>query len=91
MNLIAFGYLEPYHYQKVLDGYEVVYLDWSYKDLYAIDMYINLIDKLRGLVKYSAPTGATISSVSECRRKTTTPPPIVQAEKSFSLIHNILW
>ena len=51
MNLIAFGYLEPHHYQKMLDGYEVIYLDCSSKDLYAIDIYITLIDKLMGLVK----------------------------------------
>ena len=51
MNLIAFGYLEPHHYQNVLDGYEVIHLDCSSKDLYAIEIVITLIDKIRGLVK----------------------------------------
>ena len=54
-------------------------------------MYITLINKLRGIVKYSAPTSSTISSVSDRRRKTPTPPLRGQTENSFTLIHNIFW
>ena len=75
LNLIAFRHLEPHHYQKVLDRYEVVYLDCSSNKLYAIEMYITLIDNLRGIVKSSAPNGAATSSISDRRRKNPTPPP----------------
>ena len=36
VNLIVFRHLEPYYFQKLLDRYEVVYLDCSSNDLYAI-------------------------------------------------------
>ena len=75
LNLIAFRHLEPHHYQKVLDRYEVVYLDCSSNKLYAIEMYITLIDNLRGIIKSSAPTDAATSSISDRRRKNPTPPP----------------
>ena len=51
VNLISFRHLEPSHYQKVLDGYEVGYLNWSSKDLVAIEMYLTLINQCRCLVK----------------------------------------
>ena len=87
--LIVYQHLEPYCYQKVMDRYEVVSLDCSYKDLDAINMYIILIDQHRGLVKFSALIGTNIRSVSECSQKTPTLPPRVQTEQSFPLIHNI--
>ena len=91
VNLILFRHLEPYHYQKVLGVYVFLSLNCSSKYLDAIKIYITLIDQRRVLVKSLAPIGATISSVSDCRRKTPTPPPRGQTEQSFSLIHNILW
>ena len=91
VNFIVFQHLEPYHYQKVLGVYVVLSLDCFSKDLDAIKIYITLIDQRRVLVKSLAPIGATISSVSDCRRKNPTPPPRGQIEQSFSLIHNILW
>ena len=57
MNLIAFQHVGPYHYQKVLDSYEVISIDCSSKDLDNIDMYITMIDQNRGIFKYSAPIG----------------------------------
>ena len=75
----------------MLDGYVVVSLECSSKDLDAIEMYITLIDQRMGLVKLSSPLGAAISSVSERRRKNPTPPPRGQTEQSFYLIHNIFW
>ena len=69
MNLIVFRHLEPYCYQKLMDGYEVVSLDCSSKDLDAINMYIILIDQRRVPVKSSSPIGAAISSISDRRQK----------------------
>ena len=59
----------------MLYGYEVVSLDCSSKYIDAIEIYITLIDQHRDLVKSSALIGAAISSVSDRRRKNTTPPP----------------
>ena len=70
----------------MLDGYEVASLDYYSKDLDAIDIYITLIDQRRGLFKSSSPNGYAIISVSERKRKTPTPPPRGQTEKSFPLI-----
>ena len=75
----------------MLNGYEVVSLDCSSKDLDAINMYITLIYQRRGLVKSSFPIGSAIRYVSDRRHKTPTPPPRGQTEQSFSLIHNIFW
>ena len=44
-------------------------------ELDAIKIYIMLIDQRRGLVKSPATIGAAIISVSDRRRKTTTPTP----------------
>ena len=91
VKFIAFQHLKPYHYQKVLDGYEVIYLDCYSNELDAINMYIMLIDQRRGIVKPSAPIDAAISSVSNHRRKTPTPPPRGQTKQSFFLFQNIFW
>ena len=48
VNLILFQQLEPYCYQKVTERYEVVSLEFPYKDLDAINMFIMLIYQRMG-------------------------------------------
>ena len=51
VHIIVIRHLEPYHYQNVLDPYEVISLEVFFKDLYDIEIYITLIDQCRGIVK----------------------------------------
>ena len=51
VNQISVQHLDPTRYQKVLEGYDVGYLDWYSKYLDAIDTELNLIDHHRGFVK----------------------------------------
>ena len=74
VNIIAVQYLDPGRYQKVLDDYEVVSLDWSSNDLDAIETELALIYQRRELTKTpTATASAAISSVSDRRWQTSTP------------------
>ena len=66
--------MDPFHYQNIIDGYEVISIDCSFKDLDAIEMDLTLINQRRGLVKSPAPIGAAVRSVSEFRQETPNPP-----------------
>ena len=90
MNLISVQQLDPYRYQKVLEGYEVGSLDRSSKDIYAIKTEPTLINQHTGLVKYPAPTGAAISSVSEHMQKISRSPPRGQKYQYFPLSNKLL-
>ena len=68
VNLIAFQNLNPYHYKKVLNGYNMGSIDLSSKFLGAIETYLTLIDQLRGVDKSPAPINYTFSSVSKCKK-----------------------
>ena len=61
--MISVQHLETYRYQKVLDVYEVGYIDWSSKDLDAIETYLVLIDQLRGIIKPPYPIVASVVSI----------------------------
>ena len=52
INLIAVQHLDPSRYQEVMDGYKVGSIDWSSKNLEAIEMDLNLIDHCRRLVNH---------------------------------------
>ena len=57
-------HLDPYRYRKVIYGYRVGYIDWSSKDLDAIETELTLIYQRMGLVKYPVPIGGEVRSVS---------------------------
>ena len=60
----AIQHLDTSLYQKFLYGYNRVSIDWSSKELNAIETYLTLIDQCRGIVKSSVPIGAAVRSVS---------------------------
>ena len=90
VKLISTQRIDPYWHQKVLERYEVVFLEWSLNNLDSINTEVMLINHCRGLVKMtSVTTGASVRSIYESSRQTPTPPQRDQPDQYFSLLHNL--
>ena len=87
INLIVINNLKPSRYRKLLDRYDVGYLDCSTKELYTIETELMLIEQHMGLVKPPPPLSAAARSVSEHGRPTPTPPQRSTTETSLYLSH----
>ena len=80
----------PREISKVLDGYKVGSLNWSVKDLGAIETELALIYQHWGLTQTPlALFSAAIISISYWRKHKTTPQPRRQNKPSFSLSHKV--
>ena len=66
-NIIVVQHIDPDRYQKLLDGYNVGFLDCFFKELDAIDTGLYLIDQSRGRIKIPSVTySMDVSSVNNC-------------------------
>ena len=75
---------------KFLGDYDLGSLDWSSKDLGAIETELSLISQSQCLIKTPSDTASLASRyVAECRNQTTTPHLRGKQEPSFSYLHKL--